>query len=285
MLLATDQQQSVLNTLDGNGPRSIAYTPYGHRSPENGLLSLIGFNGEPPDALTGHFHLGNGFRQFNPVLMRFNSPDSWSPFGKGGLNAYAYCGGDPRNRTDSTGQSSIFGSFIKGFQNKFLGRKPHKKQPQTPVDTKTPIAQPTALELAPDFDLNNLTSAERKLNMGLMPNRFAKGSATQNKIIQTSHPLSVARAKRPLNLPTETSGDAFPGPLAPGRPGQLGQLGQSSQYENFLNNSLGSANNASIDELLTNHTWLSESAGPSRLAEKQNYTLDKIRKNLDRRLQ
>ncbi|KAI2693883.1 RHS repeat-associated core domain-containing protein [Pseudomonas sp. TNT3] len=111
MLLATDQQQSVLNTLDGNGPRSIAYTPYGHRSPENGLLSLLGFNGEPPDALSGHYHLGNGYRQFNPVLMRFNSPDSWSPFGEGGLNAYAYCGGEPVNRNDRTGH--MFKPLIK----------------------------------------------------------------------------------------------------------------------------------------------------------------------------
>ena len=112
MLLATDQQQSVLNTLDENGPRSIAYTPYGHRSPENGLLSLLGFNGEPPDALTGHYHLGNGYRQFNPVLMRFNSPDSWSPFGDGGLNAYAYCLGDPVNMTDFTGHTPTLIKYI-----------------------------------------------------------------------------------------------------------------------------------------------------------------------------
>jgi RHS repeat-associated protein len=67
------------------------------------LLSLLGFNGERPDPVTGHYHLGNGYRQFNPVLMRFNSPDSWSPFGEGGLNAYAYCAGDPINRVDPTG--------------------------------------------------------------------------------------------------------------------------------------------------------------------------------------
>jgi RHS repeat-associated protein len=102
-LLSTDQQRSVLNALDATPPRSIAYTPYGHRSPGNGLLSLLGFNGERPDPVTGHYHLGNGYRQFNPVLMRFNSPDSWSPFGKGGINAYAYCGGDPINRADPTG--------------------------------------------------------------------------------------------------------------------------------------------------------------------------------------
>ncbi|WP_180204259.1 RHS repeat-associated core domain-containing protein [Pseudomonas sp. SbOxS1] len=102
-LLLTDQQRSVLNALDATPPRSVAYTPYGHRPVGNGLLSLLGFNGERPDPVTGHYHLGNGYRQFNPVLMRFNSPDSWSPFGKGGINAYAYCAGDPINRTDPTG--------------------------------------------------------------------------------------------------------------------------------------------------------------------------------------
>jgi len=35
--------------------------------------------------------------------MRFNSPDSWSPFGEGGPNAYMYCGADPINRSDPTG--------------------------------------------------------------------------------------------------------------------------------------------------------------------------------------
>ncbi len=53
--------------------------------------------------MTGYYLLGNGYRAFNPVLMRFNSPDSLSPFGKGGLNAYAYCAGDPVNRVDPTG--------------------------------------------------------------------------------------------------------------------------------------------------------------------------------------
>ncbi|MBH8612750.1 RHS repeat-associated core domain-containing protein [Pseudomonas mohnii] len=107
-LLATDLQRSVLHTLKkGLPPRPIAYSPYGHHPVLNALLSLLGFNGERPDPVTGCYLLGNGYRAFNPVLMRFNSPDSWSPFGKGGLNSYAYCLDDPINRTDSNGHISF----------------------------------------------------------------------------------------------------------------------------------------------------------------------------------
>ncbi|MFQ6554968.1 RHS repeat-associated core domain-containing protein [Pseudomonas sp. Lb2C1-1] len=120
-LLATDQQRSVLNVLDATGPHPLAYTAYGHRPAENGLLSLLGFNGERPDPVTGHYLLGNGYRAFNPVLMRFNSPDSWSPFGKGGLNAYAYCAGDPISRKDPTGHNLIPAWFFDlFFDNTYL---------------------------------------------------------------------------------------------------------------------------------------------------------------------
>ncbi|MFJ2693443.1 RHS repeat-associated core domain-containing protein [Pseudomonas sp. NPDC087336] len=108
-LLATDHQRSVLNAMDSTQAHRIAYTPYGHRPLASGLLSLLGFNGERPDLVTGHYHLGNGYRQFNPVLMRFNSPDKLSPFGKGGVNAYAYCGNDPINWIDPDGSLRIIG--------------------------------------------------------------------------------------------------------------------------------------------------------------------------------
>ena len=104
-LLATDQQRSVLNAPNASGPHPLAYTPYGHHPAVDRLLSRCGFNGEQPDPLTGHYHLGNGYRQYNPVLMRFTSPDSWSPFGEGGLNAYGYCEGEPVLRVDRNGHA------------------------------------------------------------------------------------------------------------------------------------------------------------------------------------
>ncbi|MFJ2449839.1 RHS repeat-associated core domain-containing protein [Pseudomonas sp. NPDC087626] len=105
-LLATDQQRSVLHALGGGVRHPIAYSPYGHHPADSGLLSLLGFHGERRDPVTGHYLLGNGYRAFNPVLMRFNSPDSWSPFGMGGLNAYAYGIGNP-HRLDPTGHISL----------------------------------------------------------------------------------------------------------------------------------------------------------------------------------
>jgi RHS repeat-associated protein len=112
-LLATDQQRSVLGVLNIAKPHPITYSPYGHRPAENSLLSLLGFNGERPDPVTGCYLLGNGYRAFNPVLMRFNRPDSWSPFGEGGLNGYAYCVGDPLNRNDPNGHISARWLFVK----------------------------------------------------------------------------------------------------------------------------------------------------------------------------
>ncbi|MFH7618070.1 RHS repeat-associated core domain-containing protein, partial [Pseudomonas syringae group genomosp. 7] len=69
--------------------------------------ALPGFNGEVLDSITGHYLLGNGYRDYNPVLMRFNSPDSQSPFGKGGLNANANCAAEPVNRSEPDGREYI----------------------------------------------------------------------------------------------------------------------------------------------------------------------------------
>lgn len=97
-LLAIDLQSSVLNESDSVGR---VYTPYGCSAIQGGPMSA--FCGEPKDPLTGCYHLGNGYRQFNPMLMRFHSADAFSPFGEGGLNVYMYCAADPVNRHDPSG--------------------------------------------------------------------------------------------------------------------------------------------------------------------------------------
>lgn len=102
-LLATDRQRSVLHELSAGICRSKVYSAYGYHRAEHDRQALPGFNGERLDPVTEHYLLGNGYRAFNPVLMRFNSPDRLSPFGRGGLNAYAYCVGNPVNFRDPTG--------------------------------------------------------------------------------------------------------------------------------------------------------------------------------------
>jgi RHS repeat-associated protein len=133
-LLAADLQGSVLNVLDATQSHPLAYTPYGHRPLGNGLLSLLGFSGERPDPVTGCYLLGTGHhRPFNPVLMRFICPDSWSPFGVGGLNAYGYCAGDPVNRMDPTGHWRTPILIKKRLRTIGLMSKPN-----TPVANGTP---------------------------------------------------------------------------------------------------------------------------------------------------
>jgi len=98
-LLQTDRQQSVLS---GSRCLTRRYTVYG--AVPAALGPVQGFAGERRDQVTGWYHLGNGHRVYNPVLMRFHSSDRLSPFGKGGINAYAYCLGDPANHRDPTGR-------------------------------------------------------------------------------------------------------------------------------------------------------------------------------------
>ncbi|MGY4818219.1 RHS repeat-associated core domain-containing protein [Pseudomonas chlororaphis subsp. piscium] len=105
-LIGSDNMNSALLALSGSGQQNIAYAPYGSTKFNSADAPLPGFNGERTDPVSGVSHLGNGYRAYNPVLMRFNCPDSYSPFGAGGVNAYAYCAGDPINRADPSGHMS-----------------------------------------------------------------------------------------------------------------------------------------------------------------------------------
>ena len=82
---------------------TLTYSAYGYSTGVSSAQILLGFNAEPIDTSTGYYPLGNGYRLYSPVIMRFVAPDSWSPFGKGGVNTYGYCAGDPINNLDPDG--------------------------------------------------------------------------------------------------------------------------------------------------------------------------------------
>ncbi|MFJ4143763.1 RHS repeat-associated core domain-containing protein, partial [Pseudomonas sp. NPDC089734] len=106
LLFMTDAKQSLLGESQQTDLRTAVYSAYGERSSDDGLSSLLGFNGEVRDEVSGWYLLGRGYRAYNPTLMRFHSPDSLSPFGAGGLNPYVYCLGDPIGFIDPTGHIS-----------------------------------------------------------------------------------------------------------------------------------------------------------------------------------
>ena len=153
LLLATDQAHSVSQTLSTTRRERMAYSAYGHRPADSGLSSLLGFNGECLDGITGHYLLGQGKRAFNPVLMRFNSPDELSPFGEGGINPYAYCGGDPINFQDPTGNIKLR-IVLNHFQLPGIAKKSNSIAKPATGPTKATIStvvQPIAH--APQFEL------------------------------------------------------------------------------------------------------------------------------------
>lgn len=131
------------------------YSAYGYRA--NATDGRLAFNGERHDPFTLCYHLGNGYRAYNPALMRFQSPDRLSPFERGGLNCYAYCMGDPINRRDPSGRQSetsakdyvlpalsiltnLVGLFISGLQFKSLYKQGSAAR-RIAVDTLAPAIE------------------------------------------------------------------------------------------------------------------------------------------------
>ncbi|UVL21482.1 RHS repeat-associated core domain-containing protein [Pseudomonas sp. B21-023] len=106
-LLATDRHGSVLHLHALPVIPQMPYTAFGYRLPAIGLSSVMGFNGQLQEQTLLGYLLGNGYRLYSPVLMRFMSPDSLSPFRAGGCNAYAYCGNDPVNTIDPSGHRRL----------------------------------------------------------------------------------------------------------------------------------------------------------------------------------
>jgi len=118
--LKSDSTYTVLGPGLGETTRSETYTPFGY-SPIAQWIAAVGFTGQWRDLVSGGYLLGYGHRSYFPHIQRFTSPDGLSPFGNGGLNAYAYCLNDPINKYDPSGRSpvSLFGMLKSlGFKRK-----------------------------------------------------------------------------------------------------------------------------------------------------------------------
>jgi RHS repeat-associated protein len=103
-LTAADKSGSVLAASNGSNSDTFSYSPYGEDKP-TAPKTVLGYTGQYRDPVVPGYQLGGGYRAYMPALMRFNASDSVSPFGKGGINTYAYCAGDPINRRDTDGHS------------------------------------------------------------------------------------------------------------------------------------------------------------------------------------
>ncbi|WP_085274038.1 MULTISPECIES: RHS repeat-associated core domain-containing protein [unclassified Pseudomonas] len=104
-LLAVENGGSVLRLHAPPNTEVHAFTAYGYDPTLPSSSTVLGFNAERLDTGSESYVLGNGYRVFSPILMRFLSPDSLSPFDDGGINGYAYCAGDPINHLDPSGHA------------------------------------------------------------------------------------------------------------------------------------------------------------------------------------
>ncbi|MGR4974146.1 RHS repeat-associated core domain-containing protein [Pseudomonas sp. LARHCG127] len=145
LLLLTDTAHNVLGENRVDGLHETAYSAYGERREDNGLKGLLAFAGEVREALIGWYLLGRGYRAYDPGLMRFHSPDSFSPFGAGGLNPYGYCLGNPIAWRDPSGHRS---QGITPYRDPYPGYQDPIPQPKKPG---TGIAQWIGVGLAALF--------------------------------------------------------------------------------------------------------------------------------------
>lgn len=100
-LTGSDGQGTVRVESDHEA-RLVSYTAHG--SDDGTAESRSGYAGELRD-MENDLYLPGSYRPYDPILMMFLAPDNASPLGAGGLNRYAYCGGDPVNRVDPDGHS------------------------------------------------------------------------------------------------------------------------------------------------------------------------------------
>jgi len=122
-ILATDDKGSVLSVQDAEGLEGHNFSAYGEDPTLPSMRTTTGFNGEAYESVSASYLLGLGLRSYSPRLRRFCAADNWSPFGKGGLNAYGYCGCDPVNKIDRSGHAPTLNLGLENFTLAFSYKK------------------------------------------------------------------------------------------------------------------------------------------------------------------
>jgi RHS repeat-associated protein len=198
LLLAADNKHSIIAEITRDRTTPIAYSPYGQQSGQQTVTTGLGFNGELREVQLRGYLLGNGYRAYNLILMRFHSPDSWSPFGRGGLNAYMYCAGDPVNFSDPTGHIKWPGFFPRPSTS--LNRTSSTSSVATLVSRTAATATP-------------LTSPANPMQRGINNPTFLDGSA------RPTTPLLVRKrsGETSSKIPDHAVSREAPPPIPPKR--------------------------------------------------------------------
>ncbi|MEW5251114.1 RHS repeat-associated core domain-containing protein [Microbulbifer sp. 2201CG32-9] len=119
------KQSSIAAATTGLASLGIAGSRPAIATEQSGFSRLstnsMGYNGHRQDPVSGLYHLGNGYRVYNPGLMQFHAADSMSPFGRGGVNSYAYALGDPINLSDPSGHFAFFSLLIGAIIGALVG--------------------------------------------------------------------------------------------------------------------------------------------------------------------
>jgi len=191
---------NVVNGEHSNAIQMDVYTPYNERSTfsQNFVPVLpdiaVGALGEQQDDATGYTYLGNGNRAYDPNTGRFLNQDALSPFNAGGVNGYAYCGGEPVNSSDPSGnEPGDYNPHVDGGG----GNMPHSPSPADQlrqlagiINSTTPdkkgglLGQSEEMRIAIE-DPSNISLAEAILTIGAFVAGFCTGDPESDLCIES----------------------------------------------------------------------------------------------------
>jgi RHS repeat-associated protein len=134
----------------------------------------FGYTAQFLDGIVAGYPLGEGYRWYSPSAMRFTTADRWSPFGRGGINPYAYCEADPLNRRDPSGHMwmpEIDAMYsredleVQGFldSNGALTTWSRSPSPAIEANRPTPAHEPIAMQRARSAEPAAAASGARSL--------------------------------------------------------------------------------------------------------------------------